>query len=245
MPIAAAVEQAHRHADLNAFIALADPDRLPEPTGGPLAGLPIAVKDNIDVAGFPCTAGTPALTAWRPPRDAAVVARLRDAGAVIVGKTNLHELALSITSNNPTFGPVRNPHGLDLIAGGSSGGSGSSAAAVSAGIVPVALGTDTAGLLTRNVGDAILIDEAITAARPHRLELAGRRLGVPRPLFYDGLDVEVRTVIDTALNRLADAGAVLVDTEVPALEGRLTPISLPRDHRPRPASGHRRLPGVL
>jgi indoleacetamide hydrolase len=255
------IERAHRHAELGAFIEVADVDQLAEPTGGPLAGLPIAVKDNIGVAGFRCTAGTPALAEWRPPADAAVVARLRKAGATVVGKTNLHELALGITSNNPRFGPVRNPHDLDLIAGGSSGGS---AAAVAAGVVPVALGSDTAGsvripaalcgivgfrptvgryprdgivpvsrtrdtvgLLTRDVADAMLIDEAITARPMRKVELAGRRLGVPRPLFYDGLDTEVRTVAEDALARLADAGAVLIDTEVPELEARLAPISLP------------------
>lgn len=258
---ATSLERAHRHAELGAFIALADGVELSQPAGRPLAGLPIAVKDNIDVAGFACTAGTPALAGWRPPADARIVARLREAGAVVVGKTNLHELALGFTSNNPTFGPVRNPHDLDLIAGGSSGGS---AAAVAAGIVPVALGTDTAGsvrvpaalcgvvgfrpttgryplegvvplshtrdtvgLLTGIVADAMLVDEVIAAAPPRRLELAGHRLGVPRPLFYDGLETEVRKVVEGALARLADAGAVLVDTEVPELEALLAPIALP------------------
>jgi Asp-tRNA(Asn)/Glu-tRNA(Gln) amidotransferase A subunit family amidase len=137
---AAALERGGERADLNAFISLAEV--LEDADEGPLAGTPIAVKDNIDVAGFPCTAGTPALADWRPPRDAPLVARLRAAGARVVGKTNMHELAINITSNNPTFGPVRNPHDPLLITGGSSGGS---AAAVGAGIVPVALGTDTAG----------------------------------------------------------------------------------------------------
>lgn len=141
----AASRQAHERADLGAFITVVDEPRVPSTRPDErmsLAGLPVAIKDNIDVAGLPCTAGTPALRDWRPPSDAPIVQRLSATGAVVVGKTNMHELALGITSNNPTFGPVRNPYDTSLIAGGGSGGS---AAAVAAGIVPVALGSDTAG----------------------------------------------------------------------------------------------------
>jgi Asp-tRNA(Asn)/Glu-tRNA(Gln) amidotransferase A subunit family amidase len=257
----ACLERARGTAELNAFIAIADVVDPPRSAGTPLAGLPVAVKDNIDVVGFACTAGTPALADWRPPRDAAIVATLRSAGAVVIGKANLHELAIGITSNNPTFGPARNPHDLDLIAGGSSGGS---AAAVAAGVVPLALGTDTAGsvripaalcgcvgyrptsgrypqdgvvplsrtrdtvgLLTRDVADAMLVDQLLTQTTGSAVQLAGQRLGVPRPYFYDGLDPELRVVIDAALDRLADAGAVLIETEVPELDALLAPVSLP------------------
>lgn len=106
-----------------------------------LAGLRFAVKDNIDAAGFPTTAGTPGL-AHVPAGDAPVVARLKAAGAHLVGKTNMHELSLGITSNNAHTGPVRNPADPHRVAGGSSGGS---AAAVAAGEVDFALGTDTGG----------------------------------------------------------------------------------------------------
>ncbi|HLR58516.1 MAG TPA: amidase family protein [Beutenbergiaceae bacterium] len=106
-----------------------------------LAGLRFAVKDNIDATGFPTTAGTPGL-AHCPGRDAPVVARLKAAGSHLVGKTNMHELSLGITSNNPHTGPVPNPADPRRIAGGSSGGS---AAAVAAGEVDFALGTDTGG----------------------------------------------------------------------------------------------------
>src|SRR5581483_10414360 len=104
---------------------------------GPLHGIPIAVKDVIDVRGVRTANGTAGL-GWRlPKRDAAVWARLRSAGAVLVGKTTTHELAWGVTTPG-----CRNPVDVSRSAGGSSGGS---AAAVAAGVVPVALGTDTGG----------------------------------------------------------------------------------------------------
>lgn len=109
---------------------------------GLLAGVPIAVKDIFDTKGMPTTAGTEMFKKLYPHTDAGVVARLKNAGASIVGKTNLHELSGGVTSMNPNFGYVHNPYNSNHTAGGSSGGS---AAAVAANIVPIALGTDTAG----------------------------------------------------------------------------------------------------
>lgn len=109
---------------------------------GSLAGALIAVKDNIDVAGLPTSAGTPVLAKKNQQRSAPVVDRLVGDGVVVAGKTNMHELAFGITSKNEAFGYVRNPLDHDRSAGGSSGGS---AAAVAAGLVSAALGTDTAG----------------------------------------------------------------------------------------------------
>ena len=108
----------------------------------PLHGLPFAVKDNIDTKDYITTGGTPALINNKPRDNADVVEKLINAGAIVIGKTNLHELAYGITNNNAFFGPVHNPYYHDLIPGGSSGGT---AAAVAARLVPVGLGTDTGG----------------------------------------------------------------------------------------------------
>lgn len=109
--------------------------------GLPLYGIPIAVKDNIDVAGLPTTAACPAF-AYMPERDATAVARLKAAGALVIGKTNLDQFATGLVGVRSPYGIPKNPFKADLVPGGSSSGS---AVAVSSGIVPVALGTDTAG----------------------------------------------------------------------------------------------------
>jgi aspartyl-tRNA(Asn)/glutamyl-tRNA(Gln) amidotransferase subunit A len=108
---------------------------------GPLAGVPVALKDLIDRAGQITTCGS-AFYRFEAVRSAEVVERLERAGAVVIGRVGLHEFAYGFTSENPWFGPVRNPHDPELSAGGSSGGS---AAAVAAGQLPLAVGTDTGG----------------------------------------------------------------------------------------------------
>lgn len=109
---------------------------------GPLHGVPVAVKDLIDTAGLLTTMGSRHFADYTPDSDALVVTRLREAGAVIVGKTTTHELAYGPTGDRSANGPGRNPHDPTRMAGGSSAGS---AAAVAAGLVPLAIGTDTGG----------------------------------------------------------------------------------------------------
>lgn len=109
---------------------------------GPLHGIPVAVKDLVDTAGLATTMGSEQFAGRIPDRDAACVARLREAGAIVVGKTTTHEVAFGPTGDVAAGGPCRNPHDPTRMAGGSSAGS---AAAVAAGIVPLAVGTDTGG----------------------------------------------------------------------------------------------------
>ncbi|MCL6480151.1 MAG: amidase [Firmicutes bacterium] len=109
---------------------------------GPLHGIPIALKDNIQTGGIRTTAGARFLAEFVPAEDAAVVARLQRAGAVLLGKTNLHEFAYGVTTENPHYGTTRNPWDVHRIAGGSSGGA---AAAVAAGLAFASVGTDTGG----------------------------------------------------------------------------------------------------
>ena len=134
---------------LNAFLAIAA-ERARERAkaidrdkhAGPLAGVPVAIKDNILTRGIATTAASRMLKQFVPPYDATVVRRLEEAGAVIVGKTNCDEFAMGSSTENSAFGPSRNPWNPDHISGGSSGGS---AVAVAAGLTPIALGSDTGG----------------------------------------------------------------------------------------------------
>ena len=104
--------------------------------------MPIPIKDSVNTRDYPTSGGTPALMDFYPPDDAALVKVLTGAGAIVMGKTNLHELSFGWTSNNYGTGPVRNPYAPDRVPGGSSGGT---AAAVAAGVAPLGVAEDTEG----------------------------------------------------------------------------------------------------
>jgi mandelamide amidase len=148
-----ALRECQKQAHLNAFISIeeeqvseaaraCDRRRAAGMALGPLHGLPVAVKDNIYTCDLPVTGGSPAFEDFRPARNASAVQSLLDQGAILLGKTNLHELAFGVTSNNGYYGPVRNPYDPTRVAGGSSGGT---ASAISAGMTPAGIGTDTGG----------------------------------------------------------------------------------------------------
>jgi indoleacetamide hydrolase len=193
--------RAEEHAQLNAFSHLdaglilrdaraSDAMRRSAAEVGPLHGLPVAIKDNINVAGQPTSAGTPALRDHRPDHDAPVVKVLRRAGAILFGRTNMHELAYGLTGDNAAFGAVKNPADPTRIAGGSSSGS---AAAVAAALVPVALGTDTGGSV--RVPAALC---GIIGFRPTQGRYAGEGI-VPISHSRDTVGILARNVADTVL----------------------------------------------
>jgi len=120
----------------------ADDERRRGVERGPLHGMPISIKDLIDIAGQPTTAASRVRAGHVATTDAPVVQRLREAGAVLIGKTNLHEFAIGTTSDESAFGAIHNPHDITRSAGGSSGGS---AAAVACGMGEASIGSDTGG----------------------------------------------------------------------------------------------------
>jgi aspartyl-tRNA(Asn)/glutamyl-tRNA(Gln) amidotransferase subunit A len=198
-----------RDAALNAFIsvraeeALAEADALEqEDVRGPLWGVPVAVKDVIDVAGARTTAGSRILADNVAVEDAPVVARLRRAGAIVLGKLNTHEFAWGATTTSPHYGPARNPWDSGRICGGSSGGSG---AAVAAGLVPGAIGTDTGGSVRI---PACLC--GVTGVRPSTGRVPIRGV-VPVSWTFDTVGPLARTAEDCALLLQVMAGGHQAD----------------------------------
>ncbi|WP_119729169.1 Asp-tRNA(Asn)/Glu-tRNA(Gln) amidotransferase subunit GatA [Thermomonospora amylolytica] len=164
---------------------------------GPLAGVPIAHKDVFTTADMPTTAGSKILEGWRPPYDATITRRLREAGLVIIGKTNMDEFAMGSSTENSAFGPTRNPWNLDRIPGGSSGGS---SAAVAAYEAPLATGTDTGGSIRQPAAVTGIVGTKPTYGGSSRYGLIAfaSSLDTPGPF--------ARTVLDAALLHEAFSG---------------------------------------
>ncbi len=179
---------------------------------GQLHGLPILIKDNIETASAPTTAGTPALRDHRPGSDAPVAAKLFSAGAILLGKTNMHELAVGITSNNAAFGAVHNPYDPALIPGGSSGGNG---AAIAARMCAAGLGTDTGGSV--RIPAALC---GIVGLRPTVGRYAGKGI-VPMSHTMDTAGPMARSVEDLALLDSVITGSDAVVQPVPLRGVRL------------------------
>ena len=171
---------------------------------GPLHGIPLAVKDNLDTKDIRTTGGSKILASWIPPTNAHVVNKLQEAGAIILGKTNMHEFAFGITTNNPFYGPTRNPYDPTRIPGGSSGGS---AAAVASGFCAGAIGTDTGGSVRIPASLCNLVGLKPTLGR------VGRGGMMCLSFTRDVIGPMTRTVMDSALMLKVMAGKDSGDPE--------------------------------
>jgi Asp-tRNA(Asn)/Glu-tRNA(Gln) amidotransferase A subunit family amidase len=226
---AALLERCRATASLNAFIAL-EPERVLEAARecdrsrragkvpGPLFGLPIPVKDSVNTKDYPTTAGTPALRHFRPSADAPLIERLRAAGAVVLGKTNLHELSYGWTSNNHAFGAVRNPYARARIPGGSSGGT---AAAIAARMAPLGVAEDTEGSIRVPAAMCGIVGFRPTTGRypTHGC--------VPIAPLFDQVGPHARAVADVAL---FDGVAARDASPLPAVSLKGVRIGLVRDY---------------
>jgi aspartyl-tRNA(Asn)/glutamyl-tRNA(Gln) amidotransferase subunit A len=177
---------------------------------GPLHGIPLPLKDNIETQGIRTTAGSKILADFVPARDADVVSALRDAGAVIIGKTNLHEFAYGITNENPHYGPARNPWDRTRVSGGSSGGS---AVALASGMGFGSVGTDTGGSI--RIPSALC---GIVGLKPTFGRVSTRGV-IPLSVSLDHVGPLARSVDDVAL-LLAAISAKEHAFRAPAANGR-------------------------
>ena len=240
---------ASMNARMNVFItvtAVLARDQARAGTPGPLHGAPIAVKDLFDTKGIRTTAGSRVFADRIPSKDSAVVKRLKEAGGVIVGKTNMHEFAYGVTNLNPHYGATRNPWDPNRISGGSSGGS---AAAVALSMAFGAWGTDTGGSiripasLCGIVGfkptyglisteGVIPLSSSLDHCGPLTWtvedaalmldmtmpgeEIRDLRIGIPRSHFFERVDPEVHSAVQMALRTLEQLGARMVEVDLPS-----------------------------
>jgi aspartyl-tRNA(Asn)/glutamyl-tRNA(Gln) amidotransferase subunit A len=207
---------AYLHVDPEAALRAAeesDGERAAGADRGLLTGVPVALKDVVVTEGVPTTSGSKILEGWRPPYDATVAARLKTAGTVLLGKTNMDEFAMGSSTENSAYGVTRNPWNPDRIPGGSSGGS---SAAVAGGLAPWAIGTDTGGSIRQPAALTGLVGHKPTYGSVSRYGLIA---------FSSSLDQAgpmARTVLDAALLHEAIAGhdpldSTSIDAPVPVL----------------------------
>ena len=249
------------HAFLEPFFHAKHQAEEKEFNEGPLAGIPIAVKDNILIKGQTASAGSKILENYTASYDATVTKKLWDAGAIFICRTNMDEFAMGSSTENSAYGPTKNPYDILRVPGGSSGGS---AAAVSAGMCLGALGSDTGGSIrqpasfcgvvglkptygavsrsgliamassldvigpiTKTVEDAEIIYNVIrgkdsldsTTAESQianrKSQIAGLKVGLPKEYFGEGLNPEVKKVIESAIKKMEEAGAIIKEISLP------------------------------
>jgi aspartyl-tRNA(Asn)/glutamyl-tRNA(Gln) amidotransferase subunit A len=269
--IARALDNAEKlNPELNAFLSIERSqaeERADGLDGGdsPIYGAAIAVKDNICTKGMRTTCGSRILNNYQPQYDATAIRRLNDAGAVVIGKTNMDEFAMGSSNESSAFGPARNPWDTSRVPGGSSGGS---AVAVASGVVRASLGSETGGSVRQPASLCGITGLKVTYGRISRYglvafassldgigifgqtvkdtadvlgviagrdeldstsadvpvpdysslldkDIKGRVIGVPRSLFGEGLDDEIKSSVESAIDNFRSLGATIVDVELP------------------------------